>query len=422
MIPRMPRRFGLMSTTALSLFAVTMPSAFCLPQDTKETTSKNSASIFASLVAKSPLSAAKTVQLKETFLMAGQDGKLAPFFDINVKIAPPGQVFEDANPIAVGLPKTVHHSLYVLDNGIEHDFNGFGTHYITSDLTKSGTESKSQLRAVSKIDMLLGGGSPPKPSQGVKRSVAKVTLEGHEVVAISDTQPARTARDGSMVTVTEKYWNDAKTGLPYRWAVVVSQGAKTRTVQQINFTDWSLDKEIAPAQFVWNAPEGTTEEPKPIAVGVAAPDFAVTALDGKTTHLSDYKGKLVVIDFWSTWCGPCQQSMPHLEKVYQQVKEKGVTVLAVCVWDDKVAYDKWVIEKKSTYTFPTFFDPAGKGDNNIAAGQYGVTGIPTQFVLDKDGKVAAVNVGYEPGEARLESELAALGVDISIPKKTASIK
>ena len=101
----------------------------------------------------------------------------------------------------------------------------------------------------------------------------------------------------------------------------------------------------------------------------------------------------------------------------------SVAVLGVCVWDDKKAYDKWVTDKKSTITFPTAFDPAGQdNDTSIATHLYGVSGIPTQYVIDKDGKVAAVNVGYEEGDGRLEVALNKLGVDISVPKKAASVR
>jgi peroxiredoxin len=107
--------------------------------------------------------------------------------------------------------------------------------------------------------------------------------------------------------------------------------------------------------------------------------------------------------------------MPHLQKVYEQVKSKGVQVLAVCVWDQRPEYDKWVIAKKGTYTFPTVFDPAGRGDDSIAGKLYGVSGIPTQYVIDKNGNVAAVNVGYETGDTKLEEALGKLGIEVKAP-------
>jgi len=157
--------------------------------------------------------------------------------------------------------------------------------------------------------------------------------------------------------------------------------------------------------------------PKLLVVGTEVPDFAATTPDGKTVHLSDYKGRPVVLDFWSTWCGPCQMSMPHLEKVYEQVKDKDVAVLGVCVWDDKASCDKWVTAKKDVYKFPTVFDPAGRdNDTSIASHLYNVSGIPTQYVIDKDGKVAASSVGYDQNGHALESALKGLGVDIVVPE------
>jgi len=169
------------------------------------------------------------------------------------------------------------------------------------------------------------------------------------------------------------------------------------------------------------AAEKAAEAKRPalLAAGTPAPDFAAVTPDGKTVHLSDFKGKPVILDFWSTWCGPCQMSMPHLEKVYTQVRDKGVAVLGVCVWDDRSAYDKWVKEKKGAYTFPTAFDPAGRGAGNIAKDLYNVTGIPTQYIIDKDGNVVEANVGYGPNDHRLEAALTKLGIAVTNQKSAA---
>lgn len=161
-------------------------------------------------------------------------------------------------------------------------------------------------------------------------------------------------------------------------------------------------------------------EPALLAAGTPAPDFAAVAPDGTTVHLSDYKGKPVILDFWATWCPPCQRSMPHLEKVYQQVKDKGVAVLAVCVSDEKDAYTKWVADKKGVYTFPTAFDPAGRSPGGISGSLYKVTGIPTQYLIDKDGKVVTANVGYSDGDHRLEAALTKLGFPMADQEAAAS--
>jgi thiol-disulfide isomerase/thioredoxin/outer membrane lipoprotein-sorting protein len=177
-----------------------------------------------------------------------------------------------------------------------------------------------------------------------------------------------------------------------------------------------INPKITAKHFAYTPPASAHQPPPPptvLANGSVAPDFLATTPDGKEVHLSDFKGKPIVLDFWATWCGPCKASMPHLNNVYKQVKDKDVVVLAVCVLDNKDAYDKWVADNKTTYEFPTLFDPAGTNDNNIAAKLYKVSGIPTQFVIDKDGKIAASSIGYG-GEQdhRLEAALSKLGVEL----------
>ena len=175
---------------------------------------------------------------------------------------------------------------------------------------------------------------------------------------------------------------------------------------------------LTAANFKFTLPPGAhlpVPPPPLLAAGTTAPDFTAVAPDGSLVHLSDFKGKTVVLDFWSTWCGPCQMSMPHLEKVYQQVKDKNVAVLGVCVWDKKPEYDKWVAAKKDTYHFPTAFDPTAREQDSIASKLYHVSGIPTQYVIDKDGKIAASTVGYDEGGTDLEAALNKQGVDILVP-------
>lgn len=156
------------------------------------------------------------------------------------------------------------------------------------------------------------------------------------------------------------------------------------------------------------------ERPALLAAGTAAPNFEAEAWGGGKLHLADYKGKVVILDFWATWCGPCQKSMPHIEKVYQMVKGKDIVVLGVCVWDDKEAYQKWVPENKSKYTFKFAFDSAGKDTaNSIAAKLYKVSGIPTTYIIDKEGKVADSIVGFSDGDTRVEKALNKLGIGIA---------
>jgi peroxiredoxin len=160
------------------------------------------------------------------------------------------------------------------------------------------------------------------------------------------------------------------------------------------------------------------ERPALLKVGTAAPEFRAEAWGGGTCQLSDFRGRVVVLDFWATWCGPCQRSMPHIEKVWQAVKNKNVVVLGVCVWDEKAAYEKWIPENKSKYTFSFAFDPAGRDSAKSIAGKlFQVSGIPTTYIIDKDGKVADAIVGYQDGDKRVEEALKKLGVEAATELK-----
>ena len=147
--------------------------------------------------------------------------------------------------------------------------------------------------------------------------------------------------------------------------------------------------------------------------GVMAADFNAEADGGGNLHLSDYRGKVVVLDFWATWCVPCQKSMPHIEKVYRGTQSQDVVVLGLCVWDDKDSYDQWLPEHKSQYTFKFAFDTNGKNGRDIAKTLYGVSGIPTTVIIDKEGHIVDKIVGFIEGDTRVEVALRKVGVRVN---------
>lgn len=131
----------------------------------------------------------------------------------------------------------------------------------------------------------------------------------------------------------------------------------------------------------------------------AAPDFTLKDSNGTTVHLSDYKGKVVVLDFWATWCGPCKIEIPWFMEFEQQYKDKGFAVLGVSMdeggWDDVKPY---IEQRKINYRILMGTDAVGQAYG-------GVDSLPTTFLIDRSGRIAASHVGLEKGKNELRDEI-----------------
>lgn len=118
------------------------------------------------------------------------------------------------------------------------------------------------------------------------------------------------------------------------------------------------------------------------------PDFNVTTLKGDNISLSKFKGKVVLIDFWATWCGPCRQEMPAVKKIWGKYKDNDFTIIGISLDSDREPLDNYI--KNQNITWHQYYD--GQGWQNKVAQLYGVTGIPFTVLLNKKGEVAAVGL------------------------------
>ncbi|PTY05861.1 TlpA family protein disulfide reductase [Opitutaceae bacterium EW11] len=134
--------------------------------------------------------------------------------------------------------------------------------------------------------------------------------------------------------------------------------------------------------------------------GVEFPDFSEKSLTGEPLSLKQFKGKVVLVDFWATWCGPCVAELPNVLAAYQKYHNKGFEIVGVSLDQNKDTLEKFLKEKGMTWG--QYFD--GKGWENVLARKYGISSIPATFLIGTDGKIVAKDLR---GEA-LEAELAKL--------------
>jgi len=128
------------------------------------------------------------------------------------------------------------------------------------------------------------------------------------------------------------------------------------------------------------------EEQHESARAVPAPDFSLTALNGRKYKLSDLRGKVVFVNIWATWCPPCRQEVPSMVKFYNKMKDQGVELLAVSEDNDVEAVRKFIAKNK--IPFPVMLD-----QNKQVYRLYKATGVPETHLISKDGMVEASNLG-----------------------------
>jgi thiol-disulfide isomerase/thioredoxin len=129
-------------------------------------------------------------------------------------------------------------------------------------------------------------------------------------------------------------------------------------------------------------------------------EIAFTAIDGREVDLAAMEGKVVLVDFWATWCVPCLRTMPGLKKVYDEFNEKGFEIIGISLDSERGKLEEYVA--KEGIAWPQYFD--GLGWDNELAGRYGIESIPATFLIGPDGTIVGTNLS----ETQLRAQVAAL--------------
>lgn len=146
------------------------------------------------------------------------------------------------------------------------------------------------------------------------------------------------------------------------------------------------------------AGQRAAKKPKPAATGNSAPDFTITAIDGKKLSLSDYRGKVVLLDFWATWCTPCRAEIPAFVEMQQKYGPQGFQVIGISMDDDAKPVKEFAQKFSINY-------PVAVGDDKLAQSFGGVMGLPVNFIIDRDGRIVQKFLG---------------ATDVSVIEKTAT--
>src|SRR5262245_34892878 len=273
---------------------------------------------------------------------------------------------------------------------------------------------------------LLAGYSRVSDRLGVAKIIGEETLEigGRRSDCFVIEAYYFAASTGSQTsTRTRKLWIDKSRNIVLR--EIQNTEAKMPWGRTINskmtyiFTVATVGEPIPETLFTFVPPEGAKEVaelmpppqpsvtrrptagPRPAAAPRSAPRaadlvgrdaiaFALEDLDGNRVDLQSLKGKVALLDFWASWCGPCVAELPHIEKLHRDLKDQGLVVLGVNNEDAEVAR---AFVKRKGYTFTTLVD-----EGREVTMKYGVSGIPQVFIIDRDGKVKWHALGYGPGK------------------------
>jgi cytochrome c biogenesis protein CcmG, thiol:disulfide interchange protein DsbE len=126
--------------------------------------------------------------------------------------------------------------------------------------------------------------------------------------------------------------------------------------------------------------------------GTTARDFSLE-IEGKPEHLTDYKGRVVILNFWATWCPPCVEETPALNHLQKYIESRNGVILGVAADEDADAYEKFLRDQR--VIFPTYRDPSTRDNHSPIAQSYGTSMYPETYVIDRHGKIARKFIGLQ---------------------------
>jgi len=201
-----------------------------------------------------------------------------------------------------------------------------------------------------------------------------------EVVAVLNNWQAGEVKEGLVVSAAQ-LMNQNKTEMTPAFDEILKEAAKSKDEKIAAFAGRLLDP------FFRN----------PVGKPFPAMPAGKKTTDDKDLTLERFKGKVLLVDFWATWCPPCRAEVPAIVKAYKEYKDKGFEILGISFDQDKAEFEKYI--KENAMPWPQYFD--GKGWENEVGPTYGIQSIPTMYLLDGEGKVVTTDLR----EGKLEEEL-----------------
>ncbi len=168
-----------------------------------------------------------------------------------------------------------------------------------------------------------------------------------------------------------------------------------------DFPETKVGKQVPQVLASIKKMEESQKAQSALKVGAQFPDFSEKDLNGKPLSIAQYKGKVVLVDFWATWCGPCIGELPNVKAAYQKYHKDGFEIIGISLDSDKAKLTSFLA--KENMTWPQYFD--GKGWQNKVSTSYGINSIPATFLLDGTGKIIAKDLRGPALEAAVAKAL-----------------